>query len=58
VGDETTKAIKDLTRTMKDAAEQLGGGTRARGAIPAGWKQMQMENALQSDAISLGAFNV
>lgn len=55
---ENTQAIKDMTRTMKDHAEWLGGGARARGALPAAWTYMQMEEGLRSDARSLGAFSV
>ncbi len=37
--------------------ETIGGGERMRGAVPAGWRQIQMDEALQGQAANLGAFN-
>ena len=56
--DENTEAMKDLTRTIKDHAETVGGGGRARGAIPAGIKAGMMDEALTNAAHYQGAFTI
>ncbi len=55
---ENTQALKDLGRVMKDQAEQMGGGPRSRGALPAAQRYMQLENSMQSQALQLGAFHI
>lgn len=51
--------LQDAARTLKENAEQIGGGPRAHGAIPAGWKYLQMDEALTSGAVGLlGATNI
>jgi hypothetical protein len=56
--EENTDAINEHTRTLKDGREQIGGGSRSMGAVPAGWKLMTMDTALKSQAMALGAFGV
>jgi hypothetical protein len=55
---DNTDAIQDLTRTLKDGREQIGGGSRSMGAVPAGWKLMTMDSALKGQAMAMGAFGV
>jgi hypothetical protein len=55
---DNTDAIQDLTRTLKDGREQVGGGSRSMGAVPAGWKLMTMDSALKGQAMAMGAFGV
>jgi hypothetical protein len=38
--------------------ETIGGGDRVRRAVPAGWRQIQMDDALSGQAANLGAFNL
>jgi len=57
VGDNTD-AIQDLTRTLKGGRDQVGGGSRSMGAVPAGWKLMTMDSALKGQAMAMGAFGV
>jgi len=58
VKDDNTAAVEELTRTLKSGREQIGGGSRSVGAVPAGWKLMTMDTALKSDAMAMGAFGV
>jgi hypothetical protein len=51
-------ALGNLTRTIKDHQEFIGGGTRARGAMPAGQKGGQLEESLRSQAQIYGAFTI
>jgi len=55
---EAAEALKDAGRTLKEGAEQIGGGGRSRGAIPGQWKFMQMEDAITGQAAKLGAFSI
>lgn len=57
-GDANTKALEDNTRALRASTEQIGGGKRAAGAIPAGWRYMMMEEALRGQAAQLGAFAI
>jgi hypothetical protein len=58
--DENTEAIRNHTRALKDGTDWSGGsiGSRRFGATPKGWKYNQFENALQGQALLLGAFSV
>lgn len=56
--DENTAAVKDLTRTIKDHAETIGGGSRTRGAVPVGVKQQMMQADSFNQAQYLGAFTI
>jgi hypothetical protein len=56
--DDNTAAVEELTRTLKGGRDQVGGGSRSMGAVPAGWKLMTMDSALKSDAMAMGAFGV
>lgn len=55
---ELSDNIQNLTRTLKDEAEMIGGGRRARGALPPGWKHQQLSEQAMSHAQMLGAFSV
>ena len=56
--DDNTAAVEELTRTLKDGREQVGGGARSMGSVPAGWKLTTMDTALKGEAMALGAFGV
>lgn len=51
----STHATEALNATLKDGI--FGGGDRARGAIPAGWKGYNMDKWI-GQSVSLGAFNL
>lgn len=55
---ELTEAVNSLNRTMKDHAEVLGGGSRAKGTMPVGIKGQQLEATLNGHSQILGAFSV
>jgi hypothetical protein len=53
---EAAKELKDAGRTLKSGPEMIGGGSRTRGAVPAGWRYAMMEDALSGQAQMMGAF--
>lgn len=55
---ELTNAIKDFGRSVKDAAEMIGGGRRAKSAISAGTKALNFQDAAIAQSMGLGAFTV
>ena len=58
-GDENTQAVKELTRTIKDQAEMIGGGQRAKSALPTvGMKAMMMTNQFDNETQYMGAFTI
>ena len=56
--DDNTAAVEELTRTLKSGREQIGGGSRSMGSVPAGWRLTTMDTALKGQAMALGAFGV
>jgi hypothetical protein len=56
--EDAAEKLADAGRTLKEGAEQIGGGGRSRGAIPGQWKFMQMEDAITGQAAKLGAFSI
>lgn len=55
--DDLVSEIRNLTRTIKDQREFIGGGTRSR-SMPTGWKAQQLENVLDGHVQAIGAFTV
>ena len=54
--DANVRALNDNTRALNNAREVMGGGNRAKGAIPAAWRfNMASENHFR-EATRLGAF--
>lgn len=57
--EENTGELKNLTRTLKDQREILGGGQRARNAYDGiAWKGLMFDEANRSQMRALGAFTV
>lgn len=58
-GKDVTNTIENMTRAMKDFTEVIGGGSRARGAIPEGFgAYLKISDQLDNHARVLGAFSV
>jgi len=59
-GKQATAGDGDFGENVGRAAreETIGGGDRVRRAVPAGWRQIQMDDALSGQAANLGAFNL
>ena len=51
-----TEAIEENTRALGKSREYLNGGSRLRNAVPAAWRFHQMDLAMQSNSMRLGAF--
>lgn len=56
--DDLKNAVKANTRALREGRETIGGGARARGAMPVGLRYQMLNQAIDSDAIKLGAFNL
>lgn len=56
---QAAEALTDAGRSLKQSAESIGAGPRARGAYPKAWQNaLQMEDALTGQAAMLGAFSI
>lgn len=55
---ENTYATNELTRTIKDQAEMIGGGRRAKTAVPPGIRGQMFTDNQNSESMKLGAFTV
>lgn len=56
---EAADKMLDAGRALKESAESIGAGPRARGSYPKAWQNaLQMEDALTGQAAMLGAFSI